>query len=312
MIFRNRILNVISLGLTFSLLCARGLYAEKGLQQMRIPVFARAEGMGGAYTAVAQEVGAIFYNPAGLAAGEERYDFHFAGGYADWVEGTQKTSAVLILPSELLESVYVKAFSIDYFTAGDLYRYNDAGERMGDLAYDDTALGINLGHTVNDFSFGANVKYLSETISTHKGSGFSMDLGALYSVDENMKVGAAFKNLGSFSLEDISVKMPTSFRIGSAYEVKDSFIMGIDLEKHGNGTNFHVGTELNIFQEFKVRAGGTSAKGGNTYSMGAGFNTVDPEYSEWGGQVIINYSFTGGGNLNVVNHRFDTGIRFGI
>ena len=68
---KYRILSAVWCSAITGLILSSNLLAA-GLQYLKIPVFARSEGMAGAYTGIAIGPEAILYNPAGLAFEEKR------------------------------------------------------------------------------------------------------------------------------------------------------------------------------------------------------------------------------------------------
>jgi len=56
--------------------------AQSGMTWLSIPIGARAQGMGGAYTAMANDVTSVFWNPAGLANTERS---HFFIARTNWI-----------------------------------------------------------------------------------------------------------------------------------------------------------------------------------------------------------------------------------
>ncbi len=283
------------------------------LQYLRIPVFAASEGMGGAYTSVSQDPGAsVFYNPAGLVR-QNRDDFFVAAGYADWIKSAGKGSFLIVLPSGLLSAVPLHALSIDYFTVAGLDAYDETGRRTGGLRYYDLSLGLNFGLNLEgDLYAGANVKYLNENIAGYKGHGASIDMGVLTDLPGDIRAGAAVSNFGFFFFNGKIISMPTIFRVGASYRPLEILLAGVDFELGKDKTGIHLGTEIEAAEGFRFRAGIKDTEGGLFYTMGGGFESAPPEFSDWGGQVIVNYSFTSGGNLETVNHMIDAGVRFSL
>lgn len=282
---------------------------ETGLQYLKLPVFARPEGMGGAYVALAEGASSLFYNPAGPAS-NSRSDFHFSAGHTDWMLKTKKTSAVFLLPSYMLSRIYFQGLTVDYFSAAGLYEYDDAGAQLGSLTYYDMALGLNFGTVGNTFTAGTTLKLLFENIAGYEGFGFAADIGLLYTLNPRVRLGVSALNLGSFALDGEDVSLPWRIRAGAAVFAHEIVTVVADFEQNAAGSGFHVGTEVATSEDFTVRAGWNNTPGGSSYTLGAGFQTLPPEDSEWGGQAFLNYGMSSGGNMDKTFHRFDAGIRF--
>ncbi|PIU19071.1 MAG: hypothetical protein COT16_00220 [Elusimicrobia bacterium CG08_land_8_20_14_0_20_44_26] len=289
-----------------------------GLQFLRIPVFSRSEGMAGAYTGVAEGCESFFYNPAGLSAGEKT-DYEATAGYVSWLEGMSKESIVFITPADIFP--IVRGISIDYFTVGDLKKYNVSGTEIGALDYQDIAAAVNLGADMGNFIFGCNLKYLKEDIDKYKGSGFAVDAGILYPFSKTNRIGLSASNMGSFSLEDVSIDLPITIRAGLGISGK-KVTLGLDAEKNADNTYLHLGGELKLQERYFLRAGIKNAEMGNVTTFGLGMNTELGVQDEWKpsfqqGQktaskkvLKINYSFQGGGYFSESIHRFDIGVSF--
>ncbi len=161
-----------------------------GAQFLKIGLGPRPVAMGSAYAGIADDVNAIYWNPAGLAqvSGKELTAQHIVWfesinyeylGYAHNL-GDQGTAGVMV----------------NYLYMDDLEGYDSNEQPTGNFKASDLALTLAYGRKLNDkISLGCNFKYISQTIDTEDASGIALDFGGLYKVNDKLKVGLKPINL---------------------------------------------------------------------------------------------------------------------
>lgn len=246
---------------------------------------ARAGGMGGAYSAVADEADALYWNPSGLV-GVERPSLLLS--YQPVVESVRYTQGALAFKTKRF------AWGLGYSGVGQdaIDSYDDVGNKSGSYTASDslTLLGFSFG---NDwFSYGAAARYVSSKIDNVTASTVAGDLGLSFRNPLLMTLKHAFvaRNLGG-KLKFISQSdpLPQTFMIGNALELGTSFLIAADagLVK-GAGIQGALGAEwapLKSRQLLALRAGyATSRQEAEKlagFSLGAGFNfkTVSFDYA---------------------------------
>ncbi|MCD4813382.1 UPF0164 family protein [bacterium] len=214
---------------------------------------ARAAGMGGAMSGLADDVTAIFYNPAGLATQNpiqvgvqhvilfEDTMFDFLGFSMPIVDVGHIGVGIIMLHSSgfnVVDETYTPLNISDSISQGSVY-----------LSY---ARDIIPG-----FSAGANVKVAYEDIFGHTGTGVGIDLGGLYSPIPEMQVGIYVNNaLTPNVLGDMYF---TNVVLGIAGKLfNDDLLLDLDVSKSlGNqGFKWEVGGELDVYEDMAfVRAG---------------------------------------------------------
>jgi hypothetical protein len=173
----------------------------------------RGVGMGGAYTALATNSSALFYNPAGLGRAVSNEASFMQNSYVQGVN--QEYMGFADKRGWGVNLNYLDFGSIDRTT---LLQPGGTGSTFG---LNDLALGGGYGRAITpDLSVGAGGKYLRETIDNIQANGFALDLGALYSVPglKGLNFGLSALNLGP-SVKFLAVKeqLPMTVRLGSAY-----------------------------------------------------------------------------------------------
>ena len=222
---------------------------EAGASSLIIPPSARANAMGQAFVAIADDATSLWWNPAGMAFVNRTVDF-------------MHTQLVPDLASdvffEYLGVIYeIKGFAViganlQYLSYGEWEATSQTGEALG------TAKSYEFVPTVggalkitDDIAIGMNMKYIYvslapawATVEEIDGIGHSigLDLGGLWKVPDfkipfplwgwkwnwrlahipvsRLRLGACFSNLGpslTYSNRDQAAPLPRNFRVGIAY-----------------------------------------------------------------------------------------------
>lgn len=246
------------------LLLVSPLQAAKGsgASFLKIPVGAKAAGLGSAFTAVASDVSAIYWNPGCLARmkgselglmrtelyGDTRLDFL---GYA------QATRAGNF------------GIAATYLTQQGIQGRDSQGRRTSDFTASDLAMMLNYSRLVKSVGLGVNLKYIRQRIADASASGLALDLGASYRPMSKVRLGFAVQHLGpgmKFTNERFS--LPLTVSAGAGYIMGGNFLVSADVRHrvYENKTSFSIGTELQAFQGIYLRSGylaGAQAGGGS-------------------------------------------------
>ena len=283
----------------------------RGMTFLRMNSFARSEGMAGAFTAVAEGPDGLFFNPAGLPASEQD-TLSVHASYLNWTAETNKQSAVIVIPYQLAEKYfYINSLCIDYFSVPGLTKYDDSGNDIGDILYNDIAVSFNLGKRRNDLSYGANVKILRENIDTYTGSGFAIDAGMLYEISSMWRTGISFTNIGFFNLDPVQMRLPAAFRAGVAVaNTERTYLLAIDYENYNSKAIIHLGAEL-ARNGYLLRGGWRNTQDTGEYTFGIGVDSSENYLINWNVQVYINYSYTFAPYFSEENiQRLDVGVKY--
>lgn len=167
-----------------------------GSQFLKIGVGARATGMG-AYGAVANDVTAIFWNPAGLAS-ITGSDLNVTANYTSWFGGFDHNFAAA---SYRVSDDYVLAASFTSFGVNNIkIRTLHNPEGTGSTySVSDFSGGVTLaGNLTEKFSFGITGKYVRNAFSTLSAGTFAFDIGTMYETGiQGIKLGFSIHNLGT-------------------------------------------------------------------------------------------------------------------
>ena len=277
-----------------------GKYAGEFLS---IGIGGRPLGMGGAFVAIANDVTAGYYNPAGLAKlnypqialmHDERYGNLVNYNYA---------AVAIPYGKDYSFGVSVMRLGVD-----GIPDTRDAGrdengnplsreqyDKMVRLNYDlitefsnqDWAFYLTGAKRVtDDFYVGANVKILSRSIAEYTALGIGFDVGAYYSPMENLMLGANVQDvtttLVSWSTGRNELITPTA-KVGVAYQLEffgGRILPAVDLDIRFENRQYasqfnvgpvsfdpHIGMEYSYKNLFAVRAGYNDVK---QFTFGAG------------------------------------------
>lgn len=171
---------------------------------------ARADSMGGAFTAVADDSSAVYWNAAGLG---NLKNMEIALTYNKWFMDTMFSEIFFAFPLSAgtigAEVVYVNLGSMpqrDIYGAatGNVYPYIAGGS----LGY-----GLNFGA----LSAGAAIKVIGQSTGTMSNAAFAADLGALFKAGM-YSAGLTIQNAGSGD----GYNLPLNVRAGAAIRPLDS------------------------------------------------------------------------------------------
>ena len=202
-------------------LCATpsGAAAEAGLTgavTLSRPLGARAEAMGGAFSAVEGGLDSLTYNPAGLARLAERE------ARLDYTRGLVDDSFSFLGYAQRLAPVTLAAGAA-YYDAGTI-NLNLSDGTKGQRKVEQDWLGL-LSAAVelpSGFTAGATAKYYRFSLAqTASASGMAFDAGARWAAPvRGLSVGAALQNAGSaVKFEQEGDPLPRAARAGLAYDI---------------------------------------------------------------------------------------------
>ncbi len=165
-------------------------------QFLKIGVGARPIALGGAYTAMANDILSIYWNPAGLSRVPGSGEAAFT--HAEWLAQTDFDFAAFSLNLDGMGSVGVHVLS--FRTPEEIVRTVDNPDGTGQTwEANSIALGLTYAISLTDqFSIGFSGKYLQESIFNLTAQGAAFDLGILYNTPlKGLTLGATISNFGT-------------------------------------------------------------------------------------------------------------------
>ncbi len=265
------------------LLIAVLLFATDAATQSRvIHMGARAASMGGAFTGVADDSTAFYWNPAGIAFGP----FLSAGIYHGREESERSGS--------LFED-RANGLSLEYTFMGVAFTQfrqsvGDGDDQRGprDLDTFDVAVSVLQSLPIDNLVVAGNVHYLSGTTSlggVESGSdSWDVDLGVMYERNRVFRVGLMLSHLreARFVLpDDERLRVPRHARAGFSFRLPQSFLVAFDIDLSTQGLDSETWREISLGAE-KGFGGRAFVRGGLRAEVGSALGS-HPAFSVGGG-----------------------------
>lgn len=162
---------------------------------LTIPVGPRAVGMGGAFTAIANDATTAYWNPGGLSR-VPRSELTFA--YTEWLVNTKFNWLGFAYKLDENNAISIFVNQLDYgeddVTVPEQPMGNGDKWRAQDLA-----IGVSYSTNLTDrFSIGGTVKYINQNIWNESATAFAVDVGLLFFTPlEGLSLGANISNFGT-------------------------------------------------------------------------------------------------------------------
>ncbi len=214
---------------------------------------ARPTGMGGAFTAVADDVNALWWNPAGMARSKLT---EVTMSHTTFVEDLKTEYVAATRPLPTLKGAV--GASLTYMSVPGIEGYDSTGRSIGKLTANNYAASAGYATFLvpGQLSVGFVGKYIGQTLTTQKGTGMAMDFGVQYRRDR-VGGGLAVQNVGpSFKIGNDTNPLPTTIRAGLGYSFNQYLLGAIDISKSRDGGALaHLGGEFRLTPNFQLRGG---------------------------------------------------------
>lgn len=297
---------------------------------LQAPLTARAAGMGTAFSAIATDSSAQFYNPAGLArlnAHELGFSFVTGAGEATMqnfayggptpltgISGNGYTSAGASLLYSRSGTIEYNRLNADGSLGGSTSL--DAGQDLVLSGVYAERVGIN-GFDLRDGSYqidhflGVGGKYVRSTlVETYTASAWAADFGYLaHCLEAGVSFGAAVTNLGGkLRYNEVADPLPTIARGGFSWQggvpSVHNLIVGGDVEHlmQEKATRGNIGAEYFWVKSYGARLGYQFNRGEAGLTTGFG--------ARWKGRLLFDYAW-GLGRALTDTHRVTVTYRFG-
>jgi hypothetical protein len=288
---------------------------------LTIGVGARANAMGGAFASVANDVTALYWNPAGIATlkGSQIALIH-----SDWIADLRHDFIGLSVPLGGLGTVGIQlnALTMDDISVRTPEYPEGTGERASSY---DMALGLSFARALTDrLSIGGSVKYVKSQLWHMSAQTVAFDCGVLLkNIFDFIQLGASMTNMGgkmkyggrdNFIYHDIrpseygnnekidaelttgSYNLPVAFRSGISAVVNKAsswpLLLAVEFyEPSDNVRSLNMGGEWGFYDKVFLRAGYSSLFEDNSergLTVGGGLKLQVPKSAV---EILLDYSY---------------------
>ena len=294
------------------------LFGAETAAFLKVSPGARPIGMGEAFTAVADDLNALAWNPAGLAAldrkeaafmhaelfADTRYDFigygHPLGGY---------------------RSLGTVALGLSRLSQGAIQGRDENRRPSGSFQASDTAFQVAFSRRigVSGPMLGISGKYLESAIADVRARTGAVDVGFLHSFRGGplpLSLGVSALNVGpGMRFLDRREDLPLTLSVGAGLRLFPGVLVAVDARHRPNAakSTFGVGLEYTMLSALILRAGygsGLASVKGDSAGVGSSLRGLGAGLGLRLGRAQLDYSFTPAGELGN-SQRISLSMRFG-
>ena len=258
-------------------------YGTTAAEFLMLAPSARGTALGGSFAALATDVSAVYYNPAGLSQMEHS---GLMASTMNYIAGTKYAWAAVAFPmSGGARAIGVSVANFG-FNNQPVYTVDDPNGLTGDVySVSETVAGLTYSQQFSDrFSAGLTAKFINDQLGRASGSAVAVDFGtSFHAMIGGRPIRASFviQNLGStlsHSGQALTVQvdrtppagqqdvpqepanaqlttkdwpLPVTFRVGLAYDLFQTTagrlsVLGEFTQPNNNNPGFNVGGEYNV------------------------------------------------------------------
>ncbi len=296
--------------------------AQTGMTFLKIGVGARAAAMGESYTAMAGDVNAVFWNPAGLASIADR---EVTFSYIDWIADLKHQA---VAAAWNLDGIGTFAFSLVSMDYGDPINYTrrtdtEAGFEIGSsFSPTEYVAGFAFARQFTEkFSMGMHLKYAYQGLGLSPTSDgvdnsykenevdvVAVDFGTSYMTGiRDLRFAVSLSNFSeNLQYEEESFQIPLTFRMGLAMSVWDveehSVTVAVDaIHPRDFSEQIHSGIEYWYSDLFALRGGYKFNHDEEGLTFGVGLNYE---------MLVFDYAYGSFGTIFGSVNRFSLGLKF--
>ena len=281
-----------------------------GLSFLKIGVGGRATGMAEAFTAVANDASATYWNPAGLINAKKN---HISFTHNEWLQDVNSEYVAFVLPKG--KQAFGLSLNSTNISGIEIRGNRPSLQPIGTFDAHDLAIGVSYARSLRPYlEWGVTIKYVYEKIYIDATSGIAGDLGLTYHFSKfPVNLALVLQNVGFMAkLKNEAPALPNLLRFGFSYIPTFSILTGSwtfagdfvsDLEKK---SHVSLGAEYFLKKFFALRFGyqsGFELKNNSFLINHFGFGLISGRFLLDYGYVPMKFDFGQG-------HRLTFGIKF--
>ncbi|MBI2502970.1 MAG: PorV/PorQ family protein [Candidatus Latescibacteria bacterium] len=244
-----------SLLLLLGLCLAQPVWARSGMSFLQLPSGARGAALAEAGVAL-PDADALSANPAALQSASRTLGLT----HGEWVQGIRHEYLSLLWGHG--PRVLGLAFQLSH--TGQLeQRTGPSTEPLGEFGVYEGALSLAWARSWSPrLRLGLNLKLLRQSVYTATATGAALDLGFLFQLHPDFRLGAALRQLGRMDeLDQVSTPLPRTLAAGLAYTGLPRLLLSGEVRRVDGSTTLHLGGEWEAASQFLLRGGYQSAEG---------------------------------------------------
>jgi hypothetical protein len=268
---------------------------------LKVGVGARALGMGGAFTSIADNPSAIYWNTAGLRR-LENAQAEFS--HQSWYQDVNIENMFIAFPGEKVSF----GAGLTYLNFGQIQSYDEYGAPGEELTMYNMSFTICAATDITeDVSIGVAAKYIEQSFDIVKGNAFAGDIGLMANYS-GVSFGLAAVNIGTrVTYYSVAEELPAAVRVGLSFrQFNNRALISLDGYSPFDGQfSAHQGLEMNLYDQLYARSGliyqsGTASNADAvTYNLGLGIGygagrfdyTFMPSH-DYGTDAVHNFSIS--------------------
>ena len=254
---------------------------------LKISLGARAVSMGGAYVAMANDISAMIWNPAGLVQSDHH---EFGISHLDWLVDTDYEFAGFTY--RIHPDISVGIFGA-YLHLADMTTETHPYGNGETFQYSDLVTGLTGSFRLTDrFSVGLTLKYVRETLDDLIMDGGMVDFGTYYWTGyKTLRIAAAMRNFGpnlrpdgTYARQELtgdreteyeSFSPPTLFTLGAAMDIftmkNHTFTLSVQMNHPmDDQESYVIGSEYRWARWLALRGGMNLSSTENSWGFGMG------------------------------------------
>ena len=263
---------------------------------LQLGVGARAVAMGEAYSAVADDASAMYWNPAALTNIQNRsatlmHAAYIGSSYFDYSAYGQN-----------LGSAGAFGAGLQYFSAGGITQTDPTGTDVGSFNPYDLAFSLGYAYKLDGlglrdldgYSVGLAGKFIQSKILATAQTG-AMDVGVLSPayLNDSLKLAFTMTNFGgTMKFDSANENLPLAFKLGSSFKITDQWTTALDVSfPRGDNPYAALGTEYQLATSGPWKMAGRAGFNSETIGSISGFTGISVGVGIGYDRLAMDYAF---------------------